>query len=1003
MYYLLCVFFREANKLIVNNPILMVVFIFISTQSNAIGTDRWREMNNPGIYATILKCSSKLKELGLKIGKDEKDGKDGKDGKGVEVQMLLVGAQSSGKSSTFDRIAGADLTVKQQGVGTRCPTYLHVREKELPEEKRYTIKRQAVGSVPKVCFESENPKDIQKKFKEITERIERTSQFSDTPIHILIKYGKEEESPYTGLVLADMPGTQLSGDTYHEIDRIIQSTTGGYAGKNVNLYFVVNGEQDFETQVFKAPPLKGCRVVPVMTHAGSKIDNMQRKIDFLSNIQIEAVDTMSNNHSVKNTAMSTTQTMRRPKPSVRPTLPVKPKPTLSVNKPRLPVKPNKLMGLEANGSDNEYLKSSIGKDQEDLVIQNNKPEPSQFITGDIFFIENDWRSINKNTSESDVVKKAIKASGVKVDDEQIGLQNFAKEIKNQICRSFVDNINEINDSVLDEEINASSKLSDMKNFDGKIKSTLQKEIPSNYAASMLKEEQGSKNTYIKELENASGVKSFDALSKIYNDYIDKTYVFRILTLISGMGSICEEKKQIELEIRKFENAETSKERKSKKKKKKEDNEVITEMKKELTDQDNKIKKYEDEFLEIYKDLLTKAVSSLKRSSDSFTKNTLTGNYNESMAYKNFNHVINSDFTSLDEKVREQIKELHLQSKEFTRLQIAKDISDKFPEDICKESTKLAQLACDQSFVAANHQLISTLKAPMDDTKELGKMDDSKDDEENAKNMKEFLDEVSEHGFCFEKRRNPYALKSFFEEKKLVFAEACKSESIKQSLAQAGVSFAVAVILAAILTNPVTLGVAGAAGAAAVIGHGVTGGSSTRGLGKLAKVTAKVTAKGLFGGLKNLNKVRKEVKTRAKEIGDIINEEKVISDQLAEKMQNAYSEIISENILTNANHDITLDTCHHLISQGIINEMGAIKRDIGNWTRLLKNCYGDCIDTYQKTANNFLDKKSSILTLERIQKKFNNSLNEQQKKHEELTNLKDKIEEISCHLIVPLSP
>lgn len=153
-------------------------------------------------------------------------------------KIVVVGDQSSGKSSVLESITGVSLPRGENTV-TKCPIILQMRSVNTPEEEYAQIRLEGDknDSTPKI-----NLKDLSEKISELQEQVIKSSNLgiTDTPIYVYVrKVGAADVTLY------DLPGITYKNENL--ISKIRDIITKYTAGKETLILLVIPANSDFTT------------------------------------------------------------------------------------------------------------------------------------------------------------------------------------------------------------------------------------------------------------------------------------------------------------------------------------------------------------------------------------------------------------------------------------------------------------------------------------------------------------------------------------------------------------------------------------------------------------------------------------------------------------------------------------------------------------------------------------------------------------------------------------
>ena len=204
-------------------------------------------------------------------------------------QIVVIGDQSSGKSSVLESLTGIKFPVNS-GICTRCPIIVNCKNDKQIKENQFTIngKKVQIENLSKEILEIQDKNLITSKLKESfllddeklsadeDEFEEETKKISNTPIEIEVIGNLQVD-----LIVIDLPGLIHNGDGKNEVKHLIKQ----YINNERTLVLVcTHGDADEETQealeITKDMKHRRMRILTKFDVFSSK-DNREKAIELL--------------------------------------------------------------------------------------------------------------------------------------------------------------------------------------------------------------------------------------------------------------------------------------------------------------------------------------------------------------------------------------------------------------------------------------------------------------------------------------------------------------------------------------------------------------------------------------------------------------------------------------------------------------------------------------------------------------------------------------------------
>ena len=204
-------------------------------------------------------------------------------------QIVVIGDQSSGKSSVLESLTGIKFPVNS-GICTRCPIIVNCKNDKQIKENQFTIngKKVQIENLSKEILEIQDKNLITSKLKESflldDEKLsadeddyeEETKKISNTPIEIEVIGNLQVD-----LIVIDLPGIIHNGDGSNEVKDLIKQ----YINNERTLVLVCTpGDADEETQealeITKDMKHRRMRILTKFDNFSSK-DNRVKAIELL--------------------------------------------------------------------------------------------------------------------------------------------------------------------------------------------------------------------------------------------------------------------------------------------------------------------------------------------------------------------------------------------------------------------------------------------------------------------------------------------------------------------------------------------------------------------------------------------------------------------------------------------------------------------------------------------------------------------------------------------------
>jgi GTP-binding protein EngB required for normal cell division len=205
--------------------------------------------------------------------------------------VVVVGAQSSGKSSVLETMTGLAFP-RSEGMCTRVPCIVSVSKGNPGETSSVTVASDSSYTVDVHSFDASDASAFEKAIRELTEKKAPYGRIADDPIYV--KYLREEGPTYT---LTDLPGITCISKVQSDVEQQTIALTNSYmANRNALLLCVLPATDDFHNskalKLAKTADPHGERTIGVVT----KIDNLPPGSDILRRMAAEGEGAVHLNH-----------------------------------------------------------------------------------------------------------------------------------------------------------------------------------------------------------------------------------------------------------------------------------------------------------------------------------------------------------------------------------------------------------------------------------------------------------------------------------------------------------------------------------------------------------------------------------------------------------------------------------------------------------------------------------------------------------------------------------